>query len=83
MASDWFVNLVNFDASVRDINVKDAVNHYEKRMGIEKNPRNATENAQRVRKHLSANLGTDKLSKLTKKQVLNFRDSMVSTGDDE
>jgi integrase len=82
-ASDWFVNLVNLDASVRDMNVKDAVNHYEKRMGIEKNPRNATENAQRVRKHLSANLGTDKLSKLTKKQVLNFRDSMVSTGDDE
>jgi integrase len=52
-------------------------------MGIEKNPRNATENAQRVRKHLSANLSAIKLSKLAKKQVLNFRDSMVSTGDDE
>jgi integrase len=79
----WFAKQINVDPSNRDHNVKDAVNHYEQRMSIEKNPRNATENAQRVRKHLSDNLGMTKLSKLTKRQVLKFRDDMVATGDEE
>ena len=81
--TEWFATQINIDPSNRDHNVNDAVNHYEQRMTIEKNPRNASANSQRVRKHLSANLGGTKLSKLTKRQVLNFRDDMVATGDDE
>ena len=82
-ATEWFSTLNNIDHSSRDHNVKDAINHYERRMSIEKNPRNASENAQRVRKHLSDNFATTKLTKITKKQILNYRDGMVTTGDDE
>ena len=81
--TDWFSTLINVDHSARDMNVKGAIDHYEQRMAIEKNPRNANENAARVRKHLSENFATTKLTKITKKQILKYRDGMVATGDPE
>jgi integrase len=82
-ATEWFSTLINIDHATRDHNIKDAVNHYEQRMTIEKNARNANENSQRVRKHLADNFAITKLTKITKKQILNYRDGMVATGDEE
>jgi integrase len=81
--TEWYATLINIDSEFTDINICGAVNHYEQRMSIQKNPKYATENAQRVRKHLSDAISLTKLSKLTKRQILGFRDGMVSTGDDE
>jgi integrase len=82
-SNNWVSTLISVEPAARDMNVKDAVNHYEQRMTIEKKAKNASENSQRVRKHLSDNIGTTKLNQLTKRQILGFRDRMVSTGDEE
>ncbi len=81
--TEWFSTMLDVDTSAREMNVKDAIDHYEQRMCIEKTPRYAQENAGRVRKHLSNSFATTKLAAITKKQILLFRDSMVVKSDDE
>lgn len=76
--TEWFSTLVNIDPNFREMTINNALNHYEQRMSIEKNKRNAKENTDRVRKHLSDSLSKTRLAKITKRQVLSFRDGMVN-----
>jgi len=83
-SSDWFENQVGVTPVALNMTVKDAIDHYQKRMMVEKkNTRLVLENVGRVKGHLSDNLNKTKLHNITKTQIDKFRDGMVSNDNEE
>ena len=81
-ANEWFTQMVGVDIDAPEITLEDAVTTYEKEKSIEKSPKYAKENANRLRKHLSKTIKKTQIRQLTTAQIKQFRDNMVENSDD-
>jgi site-specific recombinase XerD len=82
-ADEWFRSIAVIEEEARNMTVLDVIKHYEKSMTVEKTPRYAKENSDRVRKHLSDHFKKTLLHSITTTQIKNFRNGIVVTGDEE
>ena len=80
-ARDWFRSLGVGAKS--GYTVKDAIEDYAKHRGIKNSSESARDARQRLTKHAVPTLGHVRLTKLTLRQVTDWRDSLVRVSDDD
>lgn len=81
LARKWFAK--QGTAEKADYTVADACDDYIKNRRIEKGEKTAKDAEYRINAHIRPELGKVRLTRLTQKQVRDWRDSLVKRGDDE